>query len=69
MARFFYLYSLKRCPRNMAATIMVLKGAVKSKVIASPSGIYVTQLTEQITISPPHNPVQNCPNFQFNSIL
>ena len=46
-------------PRNMAAIIIVVKGAVKSKVIASPRGIKVTQLTAQVTITPPKMPVFN----------
>ena len=44
-------------PRNMAAIIIVVKGDVKSKVMASPRGIKVMQLTAQVTITPPKMPV------------
>ena len=50
------LYSLKLCLKNIAAKIIVLKGAINIKTIASPSGIKVTLLTEQITIKPPQIP-------------
>ena len=59
-------------PRNMAAIIIVVKGDVKSKVMASPRGIKVMQLTAQVTITPPKMPVfitfLNL-NFQSNFFL
>ena len=44
-------------PRNIAAIIIVVKGDVNSKVMASPRGIKVMQLTAQVTITPPKMPV------------